>query len=61
MTITSLSPAMHASPYEFQTDVEDHFGTLQVGQRLAVQVSQFNPLRGLESLAIHDNAIVVST
>lgn len=61
MTITSLSPVMHASPFEFQTDVEDHFGTIQIGQRLAVQVSQFNLLRGLESLAIHDNSIVVST
>lgn len=61
MPLTASSSALKVSPQNIEAHVRHRFGILQVGQRLAVQVSQFDLLTGLESLALHDNAVVVST
>jgi len=50
-----------ASPIDLQTMVETRFGTIQVGQKLIVEVSVLSSVTGLLSEPLRASAIVVET
>lgn len=58
--VTITDPAQ-ASPYDFQSDLEDRFGTLQVGQAVVCDARVFDHATGLLSAPVRAAGVIVST
>jgi len=59
--LCTMSAAAQASPYDFQSDVEARFGSLQVGQIVHVLASVFDHSTGLISLPRSASVTISST
>lgn len=56
-----ISTLAQASPMDIQTEVEDRFGTLIVGQTLHVRAGTFDTTTGLLSFPLSDSVLVTTT
>lgn len=59
--VFTITAAAQASPYDYQSDIEARFGTLQVGQKVIVFASPFDGATGLLGSPLRAEAVVVST
>lgn len=57
----SVTAAAQASPYDFETDIEARFGSLQVGQKIIVFGHTFDGATGLLASGLRAEGLVVST
>ena len=58
--ITTIAAAQ-ATPYDFQSDIEAIFGTLQVGQKVVVRVRSYDIVGGLVSVPLRASGLVITT
>jgi len=61
MKLISVTPAAQVSPYDFQDDLEDRWGTLQVGHGVAVDAFVFDSATGLISAPRRAIGVTVTT
>jgi len=61
LKLITVSAAAQASPYDFETDLSDRFGTLQVGHAVAVDAYVFDSATGLLSAPRRATGLITTT